>query len=153
VTVAGAIIFEKRTGKYDAMFVAGAGGVDEVACPKQRPIPHDMFHYAVETALQKRGFMHRFAAGEGAGFRMAPEGVSEAVERLVETMQADSWSGRPDPAEVIDLFHTTCAARGDVPFALDAAAIEAIRAEIDALARRWDAVPVGGRLELMLGDR
>jgi len=26
---------------------------------------------------------------------MAPEKFSEAVERLVETKQADSWSGRP----------------------------------------------------------
>lgn len=148
------IVFEKRAGKYDAMMVTRAdGAVEEVACPKQRPIPHDMFHYAVETVLERRGFMHRVAAGEAASFRMGPGpdgAASEAVERLVETMQADAWSGRPDPAEVIDLFHTTCAARGDTPFALDAAAVAAIRAKIDELAAQWNALPVGGRMTLAL---
>lgn len=142
------IIFEKRAGKYDAMLVERQGRLEDIPCPKQRPIPHDMFHYAVETVLEKRGFMHRAAGGEGVGFRMAEEPTSNAVERLVETMQADSWSGRPDPGEVIDLFHTTCAARGDAPFPVDAAAITAIRAEIDRLAALWDALPTGGRLAL-----
>jgi len=142
------IIFEKRAGKYDAMLVDRGAGVEETPCPKQRPIPHDMFHYAVETALEKRGFIHRYAGGEGAGFRMTDEPTSNAVERLVEVMQADCWSGRPDPADVIDLFHTTCAARGDTPFAVDAAAIVAIRAEIDRLAALWEPLPTGGRLAL-----
>lgn len=143
-----AVVFEKRSGKYDVMRVLRGGRIDEIPCPKQRPIPHDMFHYAVETVLEKRGFMHRAAAGEGVGFRMADEPTSNAVERLVEAIQADSWSGRPDPAEVIDLFHTTCAARGDAPFSVDVAAIAAIRAEIDRLAALWEPLPVGGRLEL-----
>ncbi|MBL8560008.1 MAG: hypothetical protein JNM47_14890 [Hyphomonadaceae bacterium] len=142
------VVFEKRAGKYDAMLVTRDGRVEEIPCPKQRPIPHDMFHFAVETVLQKRGFMHRAAAGEGVGFRMADEPTSNAVERLVETMQADTWSGRPDPAEVIELFETTCAARGDAPFALDGAMITAMRAEIDRLAGLWEPLRVGERLEL-----
>ena len=77
---------------------------------------------------------------------------SEATERLVETMQADSWSGRPDPTEVIDLFHTTCAARGDEPFEIDVQDIQAIRAAIDDLTLQWAAVPIGGRLVLKLND-
>ena len=89
------VIFEKRDGKYDAMFVERGGALEEIPCPKQPPIPHDMFHYAIERVLEMRGFIHRVAAGEGVGFRMTPEAESEAVERLVETMQADSWSGRP----------------------------------------------------------
>lgn len=148
--MSGKLIFEKRPGKYDAMLVERGGALDEIPCPKQRPIPHDMFHYAVETVLEKRGFAHRAAAGEGIGFRMTPEANSDAVERLVETMQADSWSGRPDAAEVVDLFLTTCAARGDTPFPLDVAAIDSIRAEIDRLAAAWAAVPERGRLELEL---
>ena len=142
------IIFEKRSGKYDAMLVLKAGKWDETLVPKQAPILHDMFHYAVETALGKRGFIHRRIDGEGAGFRMTAEKVSEVVERLVETMQADSWSGRPDPAEVIELFHTTCEARGDEPFVVTAADIIAIRAVIDDLAAKWVQVPVGGKLAL-----
>ncbi len=142
------LVFEKREGKYDAMFVARGGGLEEVPCPKQAPIPHDMFHYAVERVLGLRGFARRFAAGEGVGFRMAPEATSEALERLVETMQADSWSGRPPTAEVIAMFETTCAARGDAPFALNHNDIEAIRAEIDRLVAEWNALPARGRLSL-----
>jgi hypothetical protein len=146
--VSGKIIFEKHDGKYDAMFVARGGKLEELAIPKQLPIPHDMFHYAVEHTLRMRGFFHRAASGEGAGFRMIAEPASESVERLVETMQADSWSGRPPPAEVVELFKTTCAARGDEPFALSEDDITQIRAEIDRLADQWKAVPVRGRMIL-----
>ena len=142
------IVFEKRDGKYDAMFVDRGGRMEEVACPKQPPIPHDMFHYAVERVLELNGFIHRVAAGEGAGFRMTPEAESEAVERLVETMQADSWSGRPPPAEVIDLFLTTCSARDTDPITVSEEAIIAIRDEIDRLAEQWNALPVRGRMTL-----
>lgn len=142
------IIFEKRNGKYDAMLIERDGRLEEIACPKQPPIPHDMFHYAVETVLSKRGFMHRLVAGEGVGFRMAPEATSEAVERLVETMQADSWSGRPPEDEVVALFYSTCAARGDEPFPLSGEDVAAIRAEIDRLAGLWAPLKPYERLEL-----
>ena len=142
------IIFEKRDGKYDAMFVDRGGALEEVACPKQPPIPHDMFHYAVEHILKLNGFIHRVAAGEAATFRMTAEAEGEAVERLVETMQADSWSGRPPPAEVIDMFLTTCAARNTQPITVSEEAIVAIRAEIDRLAAAWNALPLRGRMTL-----
>jgi len=144
------VIFEKRAGKFDMMLVMHDGAWSQTPCPKQAPIPHDMFHHAVETTLGGRGFFHRHAAGESDGFRMKPEVVSEALERLVETMQADSWSGRPDPAEVIDLYLTTCAARGDAPIKVTVNDIVAIRGAIDDLAARWALVPVGGRLVLSL---
>ena len=142
------LVFEKREGKYDAMFVERDGRLQEIACPKQPPIPHDMFHYAVEQVLQVRGFARRAAEGDTIGFVMTPDAESESVERLVETMQADSWSGRPPPGEVIDLFRSTCEARGSVPIALDEVAIVAIRDEIDRLAAQWAALPVRGRMTL-----
>jgi hypothetical protein len=142
------IIFEKRDGKYDAMFVERRGALEEIACPKQPPIPHDMFHYAVERVLKLNGFIHRVAAGEAATFRMTEEAEGEAVERLVETMQADSWSGRPPPAEVIEMFLTTCAARNTQPITASEEAIIAIRAEIDRLTEAWNALPVRGRMIL-----
>jgi hypothetical protein len=146
------VIFEKRPGKHDALLVLKDGAWVETACPRQRPIPHDMFHHAVERVMGARGFLARRAAGEGEGLRMAPEAVSEAIERLVETMQADTWSGRPDPVEVIDLFHTACAARGDQPIPVTPQDILEMRAAIDALAERWAQTPVGGRLVLSIDD-
>jgi len=149
--VTGAVIFEKRAGKYDALLAERGGKLEEIPCPKQRPIPHDMFHVAVESVMQKRGFAHRVADGEGAGFRMTPEAVGETVERLVETMQADGWSGRPPASDVVELFATTCAARGDTPFPLLAEDVEAIRAEIDRLAGQWAALPERGQMRVVVG--
>jgi hypothetical protein len=146
------VIFEKRAGKYDQMLVLHEGKWLTTDCPKQAPIPHDMFHFAVETVLARPGFVRRRAAGEGAGYQMTSNAPSEATERLVETMQADSWSGRPDPTEVIELFHTTCAARGDEPFEISAPDIQAIRETIDDLAKQWAAIPIGGRLVLKLNN-
>lgn len=145
------IIFEKRPGKYDAMIVDRGRGLEEIACPKQAVIPHDMFHCAVEKVLHKRGFIHRYAEGEGVGFRMTPEAESEAVERLVETMQADSWSQWSSaPEEVIAMFKTTCEARGDQLFELTPDDIIKLREEIRALQNEWTAVPDYGRLTVIL---
>jgi len=49
---------------------------------------------------------------------------------------------------VIELFHTTCAARGDEPFAVTPEDITAIRAVIDDFGVKCAAVPVGGRMTL-----
>jgi hypothetical protein len=146
----GRLIFEKRAGKADALIREINGQREEIAAPKQAPIPHDLFHVAVESVLQRRGFAHRFTDGEGVGYRMTHVAGAEAVERLVETMQADCWSGRPPSEEVIDLFRLTCAARGDQPFDLSAEDIAALRAAIDEYAARWAALAVGERLVVEL---
>jgi len=145
------IVFEKRAGKYDAMLVEReSGAVEEIACPRQPPIPHDMFHFAVETVLQRRGFLHRAAAGEGAGFRMAAEPLSDAIERLVETMQADSWSGRPDVSEAIAMFAHAVPDAEALGLTLSPEDVMALRREIDRLAAAWAATPERGRLVLEL---
>jgi len=46
------------------------------------------------------------------------------------------------------MFATTCAARGDKPFALSEDDITQIRAEIDRLAALWMDLPERGRLTL-----
>lgn len=87
-------MFTKGPGKYDFMDVVRDGApAERVDCPKQRIIPHDMVHYAVEHTLQTRGFLGRVKEGEAAGFRMQPEATSDGIERLVEVIQGDAWSG------------------------------------------------------------
>ena len=72
------LVFTKGAGKSDTMTVVRPGRLDEVIdCPKQRIIPHDMVHYAVESVLDTRGFLGRVAAGEDADFRMQAEAVSD----------------------------------------------------------------------------
>ena len=110
-----------------------------------------MVHVAVKSCLAARGFLGRAAAGEAAGFAMDAATGSDGVERLVEVIQGDAWSGGSATAiELIDLYRVTCAARGCPMPAVDAPTIEAIRARLAALTREWDALPVGGTMTLSL---
>ena len=146
------LLFTKGSGKFDVMEVHRPGRAPErVACPKQRIIPHDMVHYAVEHTLQRRGFLGRVKAGETAGFAMQAEAESDAVERLVEVFQADQWSGGQSPAaDMIDMYAVTCSARACPALPLDESSILAIRGAIADLSRRWEATAVGGDLALSL---
>jgi hypothetical protein len=147
------LAFTKGSGKTDTLIVTRADGAEErIECPKQGIIPHDMVHYAVESVLAARGFLGRVAAGEDAAFTMAAEAESDGVERLVEVIQGDAWSGGASPpAEMIDLYRVTCEARACPPLPLDAEAIDAIRAEIGRLGETWSATPIGGTLSLRFG--
>ena len=142
------LVFTKGSGKHDRMDVMRDGVVAEsVECPKQGIIPHDMVHYAVESTLQKRGFVGRVLAGEAAVFQMEAEPESDGVERLVEVFQADGWSGwNSAPADMLDLYQVTCKARACEPLDVAADDIEAVRQRILELTAQWQALPVGKSL-------
>lgn len=145
-------VFTKGAGKYDHMDVVRDGApAERVDCPKQRIIPHDMVHYAVEHTLQTRGFLGRVKEGEAAVFQMQPEATSDGVERLVEVIQGDAWSGGQSSArDLVELYEVTCSARQCPTLPVGEAEVDAIRAEIARLDSAWQALPVGGRLELVL---
>lgn len=144
------MVFTKGAGKHDTLDVLREGvPATRIDCPKQGIVPHEMVHYAVETTLGARGFVRRLARGEHATYRMQPEPVSDAVERLVETLQGDGWSGwTGTPADLLDLYAVTCRARGCPALPLRAADIQAVRTHLLALGAAWDALPVGGVLAL-----
>jgi hypothetical protein len=145
------ISFTKGNGKYDRMTIRRGDRVETVECPKQRIIPHDMVHFAVEDTLQKRGFLGRVLEGEAADFSMAPEAESDSVERLVEVFQGDAWSGGDSaPDDMLDLYAVTCRARECAPLAVTAADIVFIRDRIAELDRAWQALPVGQTLTLAM---
>jgi hypothetical protein len=148
-----ALAFTRGAGKTDSLLVTRADGSQErIDCPQQRIIPHDMVHYAVETMLAARGFLRRVAAGEDAAFTMTAEAESDGVERLVEVVQGDAWSGGDSPPDtMIDLYRITCDARDCPPLPVDAPAIDAIRAEMRRLGAAWGATPIGGTLTLRFG--
>ena len=144
------VVFIKGAGKFDQMQVIRPGRAPEVVdCPKQGIIPHDMVHYAVEHTLALRGFLARVGEGEAADFQMEGDPMSDGVERLVEVVQGDQWSGAKSPAtDLIAMYRVTCDARACPMLSVDEAAIDAVRAAIADLSAKWGAVPVGGRLEL-----
>ena len=147
--------FIKGSGKEDRLEVLRDGAVtDTLVCPKQRIIPHDMVHFAVEDALHRRGFLPRVAHGEAADFRMDADAESEGVERLVEVLQGDGWSGGTTPSDaMIDLYRVTCDARSCPMLPVDADTILAIRDHIADLTAQWDAIPVGDSLTLTFAQR
>ncbi len=150
------LTFTKGSGKYDRLdIVTDTGPQPPIACPKQGIIPHDMVHFAVEAEVDARGFLGGIAAGGDSGFAAGADNPHHrAVERLVETVQAEAWGGVPVPdADFIALYRVTCDARGDSPLDLDGSTLAAIRARLADLAARWAAVPTGGTLMLALPTR
>src|SRR5690348_3454953 len=104
--------FTKGSGKFDRMRIQREDAPEWVDCPKQRIIPHDMVHYAVESTLGRRGFLSRVREGEDASFHMKPQAESDGVERLVEVFQGDAWSGGDSSAvDLLGLYEVTCRAR------------------------------------------
>lgn len=148
------LVFTKGLGKFDLLEIVRIGSPAEVIkCPKQRIIPHDMVHYAVEHTLNARGFLTRVKDGETAAFQMRSEAQSDAVERLVEVFQGDEWSGGDlSPRDLIGMYRVTCHARSCPMLSVDEAAISEVRAAIAELTRRWAMVPVGEALELGFAD-
>ena len=146
------LVFTKGSGKFDRMEVVRASGsVERIDCPKQRIIPHDMVHYAVESTLAKRGFLTRVREGERADMRMRGEAESDGVERLVEVIQGDAWSSHTsDAAAMLDLYRVTCDARACPMLDVDPGDIEAIRARMAELTAQWNALAVGQSLSLHL---
>src|SRR5689334_13985362 len=143
--------FTKGSGKYDQMTVRRNGTIETIDCPKQRIIPHDMVHYAVESTLHKRGFLGRVLEGEAANFQMAAEPGSDGVERLVEVFQGDAWSGgNSSPEDMIELYLVTCRARECPPLAVTSADIIAVRNRIGELDTQWQALAVGQTMTLEL---
>lgn len=143
------LTFTKLAGKYDRLDIVRAERSESIDCPKQRIIPHDMVHYAVEHTLRRRGFLGRVLDGEAASFHMGAEAESDSVERLVEVFQGDAWSGGDsDPAQMLDLFQTTCRSRQCPALALGEADILAVRERMGELDREWQALPVGQSLVL-----
>jgi hypothetical protein len=145
------LVFTKGSGKTDTLDLRRVdGSVGRIECPKQRIIPHDMVHYAVESVLTARGFLRRVRDGEDALFTMEGGAESDGVERLVEVMQGEAWSRTSDSAAVIDLYQVTCEARGCPALDVDVTTIDAIRDCITDLTKKWDATPIGGALTLTL---
>ena len=146
-----ALRFTKGSGSVDLLELRrGDGEPAIVECPKQRIIPHDMVHFAVEEVLGARGFLTRVRDGEAAGTRMAGNPTSDGVERLVEVMQADGWSPGQPALALIDLYRVTCDARACLMLPIDVATIEGLRSRIAALTTAWENVPVGGSMALRL---
>ena len=145
------LIFTKRDGKYDDLVIERDGREPEkITNPKQGIIPHDLVHYGVESVLSHRGFLSLVAQGEGAVFATVGGESEDAVERLVESFQAEMWGGRVPAEELLGTYLIACEARGHGAVPVSEADVEAVRARLDELSAQWAAVPINGSLVLEL---
>lgn len=143
------LIFTKRGGKQDDLVIERDGvALDPIACPKQGILPHDMVHFAVESTLAHGGFLSLVADGQPAAFETMGGDAEEAIERLVETFQAEMWGGRVPAAELLATYAHACEARGHAVAPVSAQDVDAIRARLNALTVQWAEVPVNGNLVL-----
>jgi hypothetical protein len=118
---------------------------------------HDLTHYAVETELRFRaGFYGLIATGwdiddtTGKGTRGGLPDETVVVEHLVGSFSAEAAGGIPWTADAFNEQAAAFAAnRGrPAPRVLSAEELAHVRSRIRELFLQWDAVPLGGTLEL-----
>lgn len=145
------LTFTKLAGKTDRLVLEGFGQTLNIDCPKQRIIPHDMVHYAVERVLGLRGFVRLVAAGQPEAELRNADYEAHLGESIVETMQAELWDGnRVTEADFLDMVRVTMETRGRVLAPLPQGFLDRLRAEITDLTARWEQVAMNESITLEL---
>lgn len=149
-----------KNDKYDQLrCVRRDGSVSSTMMPRQGVLPHDLIHYVVETVLDYRhGFLGMVGAGAEISFAMeqshavVPAGLADQAshaESLVESLQAQLWSGSFDQAMFDAGLESACAMRGcAVPVLPQSGGGAALYEAVLALSQRWQALPFYATLEL-----
>lgn len=139
--------------------------------PKKGLVPHDAFHFFVESELaMRRGFWGLVAGGmdPGAVGALAAAGghasASRAgtpaagivellqAERLVESFEAESWSGGQSDAGIMAMAEPGWAASQVPPPAGVPERLGAIRERIADFSKDWKAAAVGEAMVLEWKD-
>jgi len=145
------LTFTKLLGKYDKFVVEGNGRRLSIDCPKQRILPHDLIHYAIEKVMGLRGFVRLVSEGRPEAELRHADYDALLGEALVETMQAEMWSGTPpDDAAFIEMLSITMDARKQKLRPLPPNILGKIRAEIQTLTDAWNQIAPHQTLALEL---
>jgi hypothetical protein len=143
-----------RTDKLDQLrCVRRDGSETSAAMPRQGILPHDLVHYVVESGLDWRhGFIGwtMEQAHDPANRTIADQAIH--AEAVVESLQAQLWSGAYDEALFIDGVRGACEVRGRSVPALPTGAGQALFEQALALNARWQQVPFYGSLELEMPE-
>lgn len=134
------------------------GTVSEAGLPRQGILPHDAFHFVVETTLGWPDAFFGVIAG-GAELdrlntelhgpdarRTCPPRVRQS-EALVECLQANQWGGATEVTRFKKILGEACRRRGVKPPAIDAATLTALREAIRAFGAAWRPLNPGQSLE------
>jgi hypothetical protein len=148
-----------RTDKLDRLRCIRRDGSETfTAMPRQGILPHDLVHYVVESGLVwAHGFLGMIAAGADIGWTMQQTHdpanavlADQAIhaEAVVESLQAQLWSGAFDEALFLDGVRSACEVRGRGLPVLPDGIGQTLFEQALALNARWQQVPFHGMLEL-----
>ena len=128
------------------------------AMPRQGILPHDAFHFVVETTLGWRdAFFGQIARGASldylttklhdAKIDWSKNAQALQSESLVECLQADQWGGASDPATFAEVLIVTCRRRGVPPPDIDAEELASVRTALREFGAAWRPLNPGQSVE------
>jgi hypothetical protein len=155
-------LIAERLGRNDKLdrlrCIRRDGSETATSMPRQGILPHDLVHYVAESALGWRhGFLSMIAAGADIGWTMerthdadAQDVADQAIhaEAVVESLQAQLWSGAFDEDLFLEGVRSACEVRGRSVPKLPPGAGQQMFEQALALNARWQQVPFHGVLEL-----
>ena len=126
--------------------------------PRQGILPHDAFHFVVESTLRWRdAFFGQIARGASldhlvAKFHDPKIDWSKNIqalqtESLVECLQAEQWGGAADPATFAETLVLTCRRRGVPPPDITAEELVRVRDALREFGAAWRPLGPGQSLE------
>jgi hypothetical protein len=152
-----------RTDKLDRLrCIRRDGSETTTSMPRQGILPHDLLHYVAESGLGwPHGFLGLIAAGADIGWTMEQthdpanrDTGDQAIhaEAVVESLQAQLWSGAFDEALFLDGVRSACEVRGRSVPALPPGIGATLFEQALALNARWQQLPFHGSLALDMPD-
>jgi len=147
------------TAKADALAcVRPDGSSTHAEMPRQGILPHDAFHFVVETTLGWRDAVFGQIAGGATLAHVAKRLHGATIDRskniqalqsesLVECLQADQWSGASDPARFAETLIATCRRRAVPPPDIDAEELARVRVALRDFGAAWRPLLPGQSLE------
>lgn len=126
--------------------------------PRQGILPHDAFHFVVETTLDWRdAFFGQVAGGvsldhlasklHGIKIDWSKHVQALQAESLVECLQAEQWGGAADWETFQDTLAVTCKRRHVPPPKVNSADLAEVKAALRAFGAEWRALNPGQSLE------
>lgn len=149
-----------KTDKYDQLRCIRLDGSETgTTMPRQGVLSHDLIHYVVEFALgYEHGFLGLVAKGADIGFAMerthsvsTQDLADQAIhaEAIVESLQAQIWSGAFDADMFFAGLESACAVRECAAPDLSRIDVsEVLHGGVLAMSERWQRVAYHAALDL-----